>query len=268
MVDEGAQPGSEAVGLGEVDEMAATLPLVDLRERNVREGVVALLPGQPLAEQEQARYVDALCDLLDPRLQLVGIGPHQLLEVAERDVTAHVLGVQRQRAKRLGHEVQAHAVLHRREGVGERRAAKCRLELLDERSEGPDVERAVDVDDAAHGIARRVDRRDRAGHRVPDNDRPLDAESFHEVVDLGRDLGQRAGRPGALALAGQVDRDRVHVVAEPIDDRSPDPALKRVTGEEHDGHAGTVLLVGKRVLREKGRHEGAFRRKELCNNVP
>ena len=96
MVDEGAQPGGEAVGLGEVDEVAATVPFLDLRVRQVREGVVALLPRQPLAEYEQARYVDGVGDLLDPGLQLVGIGAHQLLEVAERHVAAHVLGLMRQ----------------------------------------------------------------------------------------------------------------------------------------------------------------------------
>jgi len=109
VVDEGARPGNEPVGLGEVDEVAASVPLLDLCERQVREGVVALLSRQPLAEHEQARYIDPVGDLLDPALELVGIGLHQLPEVLERHVAVHVLGVQGQRAKRLGHEFQAQA---------------------------------------------------------------------------------------------------------------------------------------------------------------
>ena len=94
---------------------------------------------------------------------------------------------------------------------------------------------------------------------MPDDDRPLDAESLDEVVDLGRDLGQRTGGPGALALSGQVDRDCVHRVAEPVNDRLPDPALESVAGEEHDGDASSALLVGECVLCGEGRHEKTFR---------
>jgi hypothetical protein len=103
-----------------VDEVAASVPFVDLRVGQVCEDVVPLFRRQPLAEHQQARHVDAVGDLLDRGLFLVGVGLQQLVEVPERNVAVDVLGVQGQRAKRLGHEVEAQAVLNRREGGVER----------------------------------------------------------------------------------------------------------------------------------------------------
>ncbi len=70
---------------------------------------------------------------------------------------------------------------------------------------------------------------------MADHDGPLDAELREQRVHLHRDDVEVGGRRFALAVAGEVDGDRVHVVAEAVDDRAPAAAVEREAVQQDDG---------------------------------
>jgi hypothetical protein len=78
---------------------------------------------------------------------------------------------------------------------------------------------------------------------VPDDHRTVNAEALDELVHPVPPRRRDRGRPGALALRGQVDGDAVDAVTEPLDDRPPAPATEREAAEENDRGAGAVALV-------------------------
>jgi hypothetical protein len=108
---------------------------------------------------------------------------------------------------------------------GEALAPQDRLEPLNERGGLPDVDRAVDVDEAANGIRRGVDRGDPGRDRVPDDHRLIDPHARERGVDPRGGLAQSAGFAARLAVAGQVKRDAAHVFPESLDDRPPRGAV-------------------------------------------
>src|SRR4051812_4331758 len=91
VVDERAQAGGEAVGLGEVDEVAAVSPLFDLHPADAVPEVRSLAGAQLVSEHAEARRVDAGHRRLDLVLQLTGVVFEQLHPVAEDDLLADVL---------------------------------------------------------------------------------------------------------------------------------------------------------------------------------
>ena len=125
---ERAQASGEAVGVGQVDEVPATRPLLELGAGHEPAEVVALVVREPLAEHREERHLDRGRDLLDPRLQPLGLRAHQLVPVAQDDVLANLLRGEQLGAQRLRDAVEAHAVLERLESAGEARAAQRRLE--------------------------------------------------------------------------------------------------------------------------------------------
>jgi hypothetical protein len=45
-------------------------------------------------------------------------------------------------------------------------------------------------------------------------------------------------------VAGEIDRDALNVVSEPIGDRSPRRAIEGEAVEQYDGHATAAALIG------------------------
>ena len=113
-----------------------------------------------VSEHAEARRVDARHCRLDLVLQLTRVVAKQLLPVAEDDLLADVLALELPGAQRLGHVLESHALLKRRKRVGEAVASQDRLQAPDELGHRPDVDGALDVDDAADRVRRGVDRRD------------------------------------------------------------------------------------------------------------
>ena len=84
----------------------------------------------------------------------------QLLPVAEDDLPADLLALERLGAKRFGNVLESHALLVGGKRVREAVAPQHRLQAPDELGHRPDVDGALDVDDAAHRVGRGVDRGD------------------------------------------------------------------------------------------------------------
>src|SRR3954452_10325050 len=159
-VDEGAQARGEPVGFGEVDEVPAVWPLFELYAAHVLLETGALAGAQSASEHAQARSVDAGHRRLHLVLELTRVVVEQLLPVAEYHLPADVLAGELPGAERLGYVLESHALLEGRERVGEAVASQDRLRAPDELRQRPDVDGALDVDQAANRVRRGVDRRD------------------------------------------------------------------------------------------------------------
>src|SRR3954452_24410284 len=107
-----------------MDEVAAPGPFLDLHARYKTLQVVALLTRELPAEDGKRWHLDHGGDLLDPALQLVCVGSQQLVPVAEDDLGADLMRVERGGPQRIRDEVEAHAALKRGECVGEPGAAQ------------------------------------------------------------------------------------------------------------------------------------------------
>ena len=112
------------------------------------------------------------------------------------------MGGGHERAHLLGDPFQAKAVLERQPDLGEAGTAKRRLESVGELRERPNLGAVVDKDDAAGRIGHGVDAGEAGHHRVPDYDRPLDAQPDEQLVDLTATSSSGAG-PRLSPCAGR-----------------------------------------------------------------
>ena len=157
---------------------------------------------------------------IDPRLELGRVRPQHCFPVTEDDLLLYVMGGGHERAHLLGDPFQAKAVLERQPDLGEAGTAKRRLESVGELRERPNLGAVVDKDDAAGRIGHGVDAGEAGHHRVPDYDRPLNAQPDEQLVDLNGDLVERARCPATLAVRRQVDRNAAHRAAQALHDRA------------------------------------------------
>ena len=104
--------------------------------------------------------------------------------------------------------------------------------------ERPEVERAVDAQRPAGRVHPRVHQHERAGHRVADDDGPLDAELRRAARGPAPRRSSRSA--GGASLSPWPGRSMAmvrHVVAEAVDDRAPAAAIEREAVQQHDGGA-------------------------------
>ena len=187
------------------------------------------------SENAQVRNVQVPDLRVDQPLERGRIEAKRQIPVAEHDVLRHAVGLQHERAQRLGDAVEAQAVLEDLPHLREARPPQRRPESVDELGERADVGTVVDRDHAARRVGGCVDAGETARHRVPDDDRPLHRQGHEKLLDPSSDLVERRGRAAALAVGGQVDGKTRHRAAEPVDDRPPGSAVEGQAVEKTTG---------------------------------
>src|SRR4051794_25556795 len=109
-----------------MEEMAVARPLLELDAADESTEGVTFVACELVAEQREDRHVDRGRDLLDPRLQLLGLAAHQLIPVTQDDVLTDLLRCDHLRSQRLRDAIDAHAALKRLERACEAGAAQSR----------------------------------------------------------------------------------------------------------------------------------------------
>jgi hypothetical protein len=113
--DEGSEPFSEPVGLGEVDHVAAPRPLLDLCTPHVSSEMLAVHIAERLAHDGEVRNRNGVGDRIDTSLQLGWCLREQLGPIAEDEILANGLGRCDLRPHRGGQRIDAHALTNRLE---------------------------------------------------------------------------------------------------------------------------------------------------------